>query len=202
VCEYNHSDPEIGHCLVGALTLRGATAGEAEFVDRCSRADEAFCRSLSTSGLAPDRAREAANDLADALADYASALASGSASDSLALVDFFAHLVETPFTRAIVHWEEIGLDEDQLLRLIGVAREHRSFVIESDNAIGIEQVCAIPAGELASVDQVAAVSGIYREILLRTVDTVVDGYEILSDSQKAGLREIYSRETGHNAGGG
>ena len=170
-------------------------------MDRCSKADEVFCQSLSTSDLAPDRARDAANDLADALADYVSELASGSASDSLALTEFFAHLVETPFTRAIVNWEAIGLDEDQLLRLIGVAREHRSFVIESDKLVEVKMACAVPADELASLDNVTAVSDVYRRILLRTVDTVVAGYGILSDHQQARLQEIYVRETGHTSGG-
>jgi hypothetical protein len=201
VCEYNHSDTQIGHCLIGAVTPRDATSDESDFVNRCAAADSLFCESLSTAGLAPQQAREAANDLADALADYASALASGSAKDPLALTDFFTHLVQTPFTRAIVHWGEIGLDEDQLRRLIDVAREHRSFMIESDNTIGVKRACAVAPNELASADQIAGAIDVYRTALLRTVDTVVAGYDILSDDQKDRLREIYGSETGHDGSG-
>jgi hypothetical protein len=181
--------------------MRGATSDEADFVNRCLEADSLFCESLSTSGLAPQQAREAAKNLANALVDYATALASGSATDSLALTDFFTHLVQTPFTRAIVHWEEIGLDEDQLRRLIGVAREHRSFMLESDNAIGVKMVCGVAPNQLASADEIAAAVDVYRNALLRTVETVVAGYDVLSDDQKSRLREIYGRETGHDDGG-
>lgn len=197
MCESNHSEAEIRHCLIAAATARNPQGEEVEFATRCADADEIFCEALSTASLDPDRARAAANNLADALSDYGAALISGEATDSLGLDDFFAHLMVTPFTRAIVHWSEIGLGEDQLIRLIDLVREHRSFVLESDQSTPVRALCDVPAGELASPEEIAASTEVYRAILLRTVETVDAVYGMLSDDQKTKLREVYHRETGH-----
>jgi hypothetical protein len=197
MCEYNHSELQIEDCLISALTVRNPTAQDAELDERRSSADEKFCRSLSTGDLTPEQAREAAHELADALSDYATALLTGSAADPLALTGFFTHLVQTPFTRVIVHWEEIGLDEDQLRRVIGVARNHRMAMSEVDGSAAVRTLCEISPGEQPSRDQIVALSQIYRDALLQTIDNVVAGYELLSGDQKAKLRAVYVRETGH-----
>jgi hypothetical protein len=185
--------------LTTALAVRNPTATDVDLDERRANADARFCRSLSTADLDPDEARAAARELADGLTDYARALLSGSAADPLALSGFFAHLTQTPFTRVIVHWEEIGLDPDQLRRVIDVARDHRLAMNEMDTSASVRDLCAIaPDGQPAG-EQIAALSETYLNALLRTVVNVVAGYELLSDDQKANLRTIYARETGHGS---
>lgn len=194
-CPWNHGQVPLRFLLPSRPESARAAKAEA-LADSIKKIDSEFCNSLHPLDPQFDQARRIAQKMADLFA-IASQEVTQEGRSPVQFESLFTHVEETPFTRVLCYWKELGLKERQVIRLLEVARKHRQAY---NRHIKNAEVALRDSKDSSQVAQQPTdrLKDIYLGLLNLTIDTVGRGYSILTADQKSKLLVLYKEETGHS----